>query len=74
MFRSHRIIQDTRPETFLPLEKPLQPALPVAGKSQKKFLLMASMGYAPDAAHLGEFMVKQNRNILIRMRRLFWRR
>jgi hypothetical protein len=43
MIRCHRIIQDTRPETFLPLKEPLQPPLPVSGKPQKELLLMASM-------------------------------
>ena len=50
MVRSHRIIQDTRAETLLPLEKPLQPPSPVSGKPQKELLLMASMGDVPHAA------------------------
>ena len=50
MVRSHRIIQDTRPEPLLPLEKPLQPPSPISGKPQKELLLMASMGNVPHAA------------------------
>jgi hypothetical protein len=48
--RSHRIIQDTRPETLLSLEKSLKPPSPISGKSQEKLLFMASMGDVPQAA------------------------
>jgi len=40
----------SHPETLLPLEKPLQPPLPVSGKPQNEFILMASMGNMLHAA------------------------
>jgi hypothetical protein len=36
------------PEALLRLEQPLKPALPIARKLEKEFLLMATMGYMPD--------------------------
>jgi hypothetical protein len=46
MVRSHRIIQDTRPETLLPLEKPLQPPVPVS----EELFLIVPMSNVPHAA------------------------
>jgi len=46
--RSHRVIQDTRPEPLPSLKKPPNPPSPIPDKPQEELLLMASMGDMPN--------------------------
>jgi hypothetical protein len=41
---SSYVIEDDKPITLLSLKEPVEPALPILGKLQKRFLLVTTMG------------------------------